>query len=131
VLCRGGGASRRFSAALRSDRARVFGGATGNAANFVSRAPAPTSSFILALRDGGPHAIGLAVRPRSGRVTDSGSVVGPIRDEIKLTFSPLISTHLLTSYVRFHSDQCIEQHRACLVLTVITVGLTATTHFSV
>jgi hypothetical protein len=65
------------SAPLRSDWARVFGGATGNAVNLVP--------FILALRDGGPHAIGLAVRPRSGRVTDSGSVVGPIRDEIKLT----------------------------------------------
>jgi hypothetical protein len=59
-----------------------FGGFTGNAANFVVRALAPTFSFIVALRDGGPHAIGLAVRPRSGRVTDSGSVVGPIRVEI-------------------------------------------------
>jgi hypothetical protein len=45
----------------------------------VSHALAPTSPFILALRDGGPHAIGLAVRPRSGRVMDSGSVVGPIQ----------------------------------------------------
>jgi hypothetical protein len=41
----------------------------------------------VALRDGGPPAIGLAVRPRSGRVTNSGSVVGPIRIEIKLTTS--------------------------------------------
>jgi hypothetical protein len=74
------------SAPLRSDWARVFfGGATGDAVNLVLRAPAPTSCFYLALRDGSPHAIGLAVRPRSGRVTDSGSVVGPIRDEIKLT----------------------------------------------
>jgi hypothetical protein len=40
--------------------------------------PGPHLLFILALRDGGPHAIDLAVRPRSGRVTDSGSVVGPI-----------------------------------------------------
>jgi hypothetical protein len=79
-----------------------------SAMNFVVRAPAPTLPFIVALRDGGPPAIGLAVRPRSGRVTDSGSVVGPIRIEIKLTFSPLISTYSLTSYVRFHSDQCIE-----------------------
>jgi hypothetical protein len=67
------------SAPLRSDRASVLSGFAGDAANFVTRAPAPTSSFILALRDRGPHAIGLAVRPRSGRVTDSGSVVGPIR----------------------------------------------------
>jgi hypothetical protein len=108
MRCSSGGASRRLSAALRSDRARVLGGAIGNAVNLVPHAPAPTSSFYLALRDGGPHAIGLAVRPRSGRVTDSESIVGPIRVEVKLTFSPLISTHLLTFYVRFHSDQCIE-----------------------
>jgi hypothetical protein len=99
MRCSGGGTSRRFSAALRSDRARVFRWNYGNAANFVVRASAPTFPFIVALRDGGPHAIGLAVRPRLGRVTFSGSVVGPIRDEIKLTFSSLISTNLLTSYV--------------------------------
>jgi hypothetical protein len=87
MRCRGGGASRRFSAPLRPDWARVLGGATGDAVNLVPRAPAPTSSFYLALRDGGPHAIGLAVRPRSGRVTDSGSAVESIRDEIKLTMA--------------------------------------------
>jgi hypothetical protein len=80
MRCSGGGTSRRFSAALRSDRARVFRWDYGNAANFVVRASAPTFPFIVALRDGGPHAIGLAVRPRSGRVTFSGSV-HPGRDQ--------------------------------------------------
>jgi hypothetical protein len=47
--------------------------------------PGPHLLFNMALCDGGPRAIDLAVRPRSGRVTDSGSVVGPIRIEIKLT----------------------------------------------
>jgi hypothetical protein len=50
----------------------------------------PYLLFILALRDGGPHAIDLAVRPRSGRVTDSGSVVGLIRDrdQVYKAFQP-------------------------------------------
>jgi hypothetical protein len=74
------------SAPLRSDWARVLGGSTGDTANFVTRAPTPPLAFIWR-RDGGPHAIVLAVRPRLGRVTDSGSVVGPIRGEIKLTIS--------------------------------------------
>jgi hypothetical protein len=73
------------SAPLRSDWARVFSGATSDAVNLVPRAPTSTFCSYLALRDGGPYAIGLAVRPRSGCGTDSGSVVGPIRDEIKLT----------------------------------------------
>jgi hypothetical protein len=65
MQCGGSGTSRRFSAPYIGS-ARVLGGATGNAASLVSRAPAPTSPFILALRDGGPHAIDLAVRPDQG-----------------------------------------------------------------
>jgi hypothetical protein len=35
------------TAPLRSDWARVLGGAIGNAVNLVPRAPAPTSSFYF------------------------------------------------------------------------------------
>jgi hypothetical protein len=78
MQCTGGGASHRFSAALRSDRARVLGGATGNAVNLVPRAPAPTSSFYFGAARRGPTWYWLGCAP-SGRVIASGSVVGPIR----------------------------------------------------
>jgi hypothetical protein len=63
--------------------------------------PGPHLLFILALRDGGPHAIDLAVRPRSGRVTDSGSVVGPIRDRDQVYILPF---DLLLTYLLLTSD---------------------------
>jgi hypothetical protein len=83
------------------DRIRLgfLGGVTGNTVNLVSCTPAPTSCFYLALRDGGPHAIDLAVRPRSGRVTDSGSVFGPIRGRDQTNNYSLLYHHVLVFIV--------------------------------
>jgi hypothetical protein len=109
--CRGGGdgASRRFSAhPLRSDQLGFLGGFVGKRRTSSSVPRPPTLSFIVALRDGGPPAIGLAVRPRSGRVTNSGSVVGPIRIEIKLTTASLPSA-------RHWAKNCLPSVFLCLV----------------
>jgi hypothetical protein len=85
------------------------GGSRGNAVNLVLRAPAPTSVYI-ALPQGPTNHISVG-RPRSGRERGVGSSRWTRSSEINLTFSPLISTLLLTltlHFTHFITDQYIE-----------------------
>ena len=115
---------------LDRTRVRMLVGTDGRGEPHVS-SPSPHLLFI-ALPDGGLPARRTAGRPRSGRESGSDSVVGPSRVEINLTFSPLISPYDLNLF-HFISFQFHHRlvHRACLVITVSTVRLTATIHISV
>ena len=115
---------------LDRTRVRMSMGTGGRSEPLVS-SPSPHLLYI-ALRDGGPPARRTAGRPRSRCESGSDSVVGPSRVEINLTFSPLISPYDLNLF-HFISFQFHHRlvHRACLVIIVSTVRLTATIHLFV
>jgi hypothetical protein len=123
-------ASHRFSAALRSGCARVLGGVADKHDEPRRTCPGPPPSLLLwryamgahvpltwpCAPDRGAWSNGL----RIGRWTDPG------RDQSNILPFDL---YQLTHFLRSISLRSV--HRACLVSTVITAGLTATTHFSV
>ena len=53
--------------------------------------PRPPTSFYMALCDGGPPTMIWLGAPDQGADQGPDSVVGPSREDINLTFSPLIS----------------------------------------
>jgi hypothetical protein len=68
--------------------------------------------LYIVLHDRGPPTTSQLGTPDQGVIKDSDSVVGPSRTRSILTFSPLILSYLLTSYIlnstHFITDKCIE-----------------------
>jgi len=113
-----------LAAPPRSDRARSVGGFRGAAVNFGYRALCPHPLFYCGAVRRGPTTIDWLIAPYQG-ANQGIRPLGWARST--LTFSPLISSYVLTSYTLFHHRLA---HRACLVTTINTIGLTATMHLS-
>jgi hypothetical protein len=92
------------------------------AVNLMFCAPGPHLLFI-GLRDRGPPTRSRLSIPDQDAVKGSELAVGPIRLRSILTFSPLISTYLLTLNFDFNSFYFYLFHyrlvyRACFIVTV-------------
>ena len=123
--------SRRLQRALLDrTRARNLGGELAATVNLMSCALAPTFLFI-ALRDGGPSARRTAGRPDQGADQGPNWPLGQLM-EINLTFFPLISPYDLNlTYFIFFPFHYRSVHKACLIIMVSAIRLTATMHLSV
>ena len=124
---RGGGASRWPRANLRSAEKweRVVA-----AVNLECRAPAPLP-FFIARATGAHQPYGLDA-PDQGVFKESSLIFGSSPWRSSSTFSRLIShCSYSCSVSEFGSSYRRSVYRACLVMTVITVRLTATITFPV
>jgi hypothetical protein len=124
------GDSLRFSAS-RIGRVRVCLWHSVGTVNLGPCAPSPHLSFYLALHRGGPQprtAEASLIKARIG----VGSVIGPSPWRSIPTFSPSILSYTLNlnliSWCLFHYRSV---QRACLVMAVSTIRLTATMHLSI
>ena len=103
------------SAALTLDRKGLSVGFVA-AINLVSRALAPTSVYIARVTGAHQPWFGCAP-PIRARVRGPFDPLGSNGKEINLTFSPLISTLLLTLYFLVYLFHHILVHRACFIVT--------------